>query len=202
MADDDHSARPGADRVVQAVPRVQVEVVGRLVKQQHAGATQELRGQAQQHRLAAGQLADPPVQRDLLKPEPVQRGPGPFLGVPVRADAGEVLLAGVPGLDRGHGRPDVGDAERVLDPAAGERHVLRHVAQLAGDLDRAARGGELTGDQAQQGRLAGSVQPDQAGPARADDQRQIGEDRCSVRPGETQAGEDDGGLWCRHGRLP
>ena len=130
---------------------MEVEVVGRLVEQQHGGAAEELRGQAEQHRLAAGQLADPPVQRDLLQAEPVQRGAGPLLGVPVVADAGEVLLAGVAGLDRGQGRPDAGDAERVLDPGAGKRHVLRHVAQFASDLDRAARRGELTGDQAQQG---------------------------------------------------
>src|SRR5262249_57271832 len=46
--------------------------LGRLVQQQHLRAAQELRGQGQQYRLAAGQFADPPVQRNLLQAKGVQ----------------------------------------------------------------------------------------------------------------------------------
>ena len=106
----------------------------------------------------------------MLQPEPVQGGPGPLLGVPVATDAGEVLLADVAGLDRGQGRADPRDAERFVDPGTGEGYVLRDVAQLTGDLDRAVRRRELTSDQAQQGRLAGSVEADEPGAAGADGQ--------------------------------
>jgi hypothetical protein len=203
VADEDDCPAPRIDGLVQPLPRHQVQVVRRLVKQQHAGAAQELRGQAQQHRLTTGQLTDPPVQRHLVQAEPVQRGPGPLLGVPVVADAGEVLLAGVPGLDRADGCHDPGDAEGLVNPRfrRAKRQVLRQVAQFSGDGDRTGRRGQLPGDQPQQRGLAGPVDADQAGAPRADHHGEIVEDRGPVRPGERKAGTGDGGRWRGHARL-
>jgi len=73
----------------------------------------------------------------------------------------------------------------------GQRDVLRDVAQLAGHHDRAAGRCQLTGDQPQQRRLAGSVEADQAGAAGPDRQRDAGERRGPIRPGEVQAGTGD-----------
>ena len=203
VADDDHRAPPGPDGLVQPLPCGEIEVVGRLVEQQHARPPQELGRQADQHALPAGQLADPPVQRNLLEPEPVQRGPGLLLDVPVLADPREVLLAGVPGLDRRHGRPDARDAERLLDPGVrrAERQVLRQITEFARDGDRTARRRKLAGDQPQQRGLARPVDADKPGPPRADDQRKAGEYVGPVRPRETQTGTRDDGRRRRHARL-
>jgi hypothetical protein len=99
VADDHHHARPGGHGVVEAPPRCQVEVVGRLVQQQHVRSPKELRGQAEQHRLAARHLADAPLQADVAKAETVQGGVGAFVDIPVVADGGEVLLGGLAALD-------------------------------------------------------------------------------------------------------
>ena len=116
VAGQHQGAGPGADGVEQPVPGREVEVAGRLVQEQHRGPAQELGGQAQQHRLPAGQLTDAAVQRHVLEAQPVQRGPGPLLGVPVAADQGKVLLARVAGLDRAQGGQDGRDAERFARP--------------------------------------------------------------------------------------
>ncbi len=152
VADHDQHTRPGLDGRVQPLAGVHVEVVGRLVQEQHVGPVQQQRGQPQQHRLAARQLADGAVEADVAQAQFAQRGQGAFLDVPVVADGLEVFLAHVARLDGVQGGPPSVDAERLVDPQRGvERDVLRQVAHLAGHPDGALGRGEPAGDQLQQG---------------------------------------------------
>ncbi len=199
VTDDDHHTRPGLDGRVQPPARVQVEVVGRLVQQQHIGPAQQQRGQSQQDRLAARDLADGAVQLDVSEPEFAQGGQGTLLDVPVVADGLEVRLGHVARLDGMQRGPLSGDAERLVDAQSGvERDVLREVTDLAGHADGAVGRCELTGDQLQQGRFPGPVDADQAGPARAERDVQALEDGGAVRPGEGEGRDSDGS---RHAGL-
>ncbi len=151
MADHDHHPRPGRDGRVQPLARVQVEVVGRLVQQQDVRPAEQQRGQPQQDRLAARDLADGAVQVDVPEAEFTERGERPFLHVPVVAERLEVFLGRVAGLDGVQSGAPCGDAEGLVDAQGGvEGDVLREVADLAGDAQRAVGRGELTGDQLQQ----------------------------------------------------
>jgi hypothetical protein len=90
VADHHRGAWPFGDQAVEPLPGVDVEVVRRLVEQQHIGILEEQRGQGDQHRLAAGDRADRPVQLDVSEAEPVEGCPGALLGVPVLTDGGEL----------------------------------------------------------------------------------------------------------------
>lgn len=151
VAHHDHHAGPGRDRVVEPPTGPQIQVVGRLVEQQDVGAAQQQRGKTQQHRLAAGELPDGPVETDCVQAELSERRPGPLLHVPVVADRREVLLAGVARLDGVQRGPYPVDAEGLVDPhTGGQGQVLRQIADLARRRDPAADRGEFTGEQAQQ----------------------------------------------------
>ena len=58
MADHDQRARPGVEQVLQRGQRVGVQVVGRLVQQQHVGLGHQQPEQLQPAPLAAGQVGD------------------------------------------------------------------------------------------------------------------------------------------------
>ncbi len=152
MADHDHDPRPGGDGRVQPPAGVQVEVVGRFVEEQDVRSAQQQRGKAQQHRLAARDLADRAVQPDVTEAEFAECRQGALLDVPVVADRLEVLLGHVAGLDGVQGGAPRGDAERLVDLQTGvQGDVLREVADLTRDADGAVGRGEFTGDQLQQG---------------------------------------------------
>jgi hypothetical protein len=115
----DQGAPVGGQGLGQLAARGQVQVVGRLVQQQHVGAAQELGGQAEQDRLAARHLTDAPVQLQVAQPEPVEGGPGALLDVPVVPDGGEAVLGRLAPLD-GRQRPaDPGDTEHLVDRPGG-----------------------------------------------------------------------------------
>ncbi len=99
VADHQQATAPAFEHRVEPVPGVEVEVVGRLVEQQHVGPLQQLRRQPQRDDLPAAEGAQRPVERDVTEPQPVELGAGALLDVPVGADRGEVLLARVSGLD-------------------------------------------------------------------------------------------------------
>ena len=101
MADQQQASGEVVERAVELVPRIDVEVVGRFVEQQYVGPLQQLRGQPERDDLTAGQRAQPPVQREVRQAEPVQLRADPLLDIPVVADRGEDLLAGVSGSQRG-----------------------------------------------------------------------------------------------------
>ncbi len=199
VTDDDHHARPGLHGRVQPPARVQVEVVGRLVQQQHVGPAKQQRGQAQQDGLAARHLADGAVQPDVAEAEFAEGGQGALLHVPVVADGLEVCLGHLARLDGVQRGPLGGDAECLVDAQGGvQRDVLREAADLAGDADGAVGRCELTGDQLQQGRLSRSVDTDQAGPPRAEGDVEALEDGGAVGPGEGEGRDGDGS---RHAGL-
>ncbi len=181
---------------------MQVQVVGRLVEQQDVGPGEQQRGEAQQHGLAARDLADGPVQADAAEPELVQGGPGPLLDVPVVGEGGEVLLGRVARLDGVQGGPLRVDAEDLVDPARGvQDEVLRQVAEFARDPDRAGGGRQLAREQLEERGLAGAVEPDEPGAAGADHEPEVVEDLRAVRPGEGERGTGEEGGVMRHEGL-
>ena len=105
----------------------------------------------------------------------------------LKPTSGEVILARVAGLD-GAQRADCRFDSQ--DPGhrqvACEGQVLREVAEHASGAHRSVAGREFTGDQLEQGALAGAVRCDETGASGADGQGQISEDRSPIRPGEGQ----------------
>jgi hypothetical protein len=86
-----------------------------------------------------------------------------------------------------------GHAEHLLDRQADvQGQVLPQVAEAAGDLDPATGRRQLSGDEAQQGRLAGAGGADQPGPAWAEHEAEPIEQDVAVRPDEPQVVDDDG----------
>lgn len=195
VADQQQAAVPLLQYAVQVAAGVEVEVVGGFVQEQHIGAAQELGGEAEGDDLAAAEGGEAPVQGEVAEAEPVELGAGAFLDVPVVADGGEVLLAHVARLDGVEGGDHGGDAEHLGDgQLLGEGETLREVPERAAHLDAAGAGAQLSGDQLEQGALAGAVRGDEAGTARADGERQAVEDGGVVRPGEGQVGNGDEGV--------
>src|SRR5581483_9973292 len=86
VADDKNAAAPTVEHGVELVARGEVEVVGRLVEQQHVGAPQQLCGEPERDHLAPAQRAERFSERDLAQPEPLQLRPDSVLKVPVLAD--------------------------------------------------------------------------------------------------------------------
>ena len=193
VADHQQAAGESLHQLVEPPAGVEVEVVGGLVEQQDVRLSQQLRRQSEGDDLAAAEGAQPPGQRHVAETEPVQLGPRAFLDVPVVADRGEVLLARIPGLDRRQRVEHRCDAQDLgHGQLTGQRQALREVAEHPGDGHGARAGPQLTGDQPEQGALAGAVRRDQAGAARAHRERQVLEDGGVVRPGERQVRTDDG----------
>ena len=90
VADHEEGPRPAAEHVVEPGPCGGVEVVGRLVEQQHVGAPQQQPGQPEPDHLASGELAEPPVEDRGGQAEPLELGHSPLLDVPLVAHGLEV----------------------------------------------------------------------------------------------------------------
>ena len=147
MADDDRVAGELVERLLQRAQGVDVEVVGRLVEQQHVGALFEHLGQVDAVPLAARQRADLLLLVGADEVEAVDVGARVHLAL---AQHDRLLAAG-------DLLPDALFAVQGV-PA------LVDVAQLDGlaDLDRAGVGPLLAGDQPEHGRLARAVRADHA----------------------------------------
>ena len=90
MADDDDGAGPVLQHVLQHAQRVEVEVVGRLVEQQHVGPGPQRQHELQPPPLAARQQADRRPLGIGVEPEPLEE-PGVLpVGQPGRAGHGLV----------------------------------------------------------------------------------------------------------------
>ena len=178
VADHQQGAAEVVERVVQAEPGVDVEVVGRLVEQQHVGTPEQLGGQTDGDHLAAGERPERSVQRDVGQAEPGELGAGSLLDVPVVADRGEHGVGGVAGGQRVERVDDRRDAEHVGDgPVRIERQRLRQIAERAVDGHGARSRGVLARDEAQQRALARAVRCDQTGAATGDGEGQVVEQR-------------------------
>ena len=166
VRDDDHRARPPLEEVFERPQRVEIQVVGRLVEQQHVRLVGEHEQQLQPASLAAGQRADLGPLRIGIEPEPFHQR-----GVLMRrrvARSGD----GVANAHRGV------ELDAVL--------VVVADAQRAPPLD--ATGGRLQaiGDQFEQGGLAGAVRTDDPEPITGlDHVVEVAHQwrRCTGRPG-------------------
>ena len=102
MADDEHGVRIAREEGLEPDRAFEVEIVGRLVEEQHVRPREEHRGERHPHPPAAGELGAGPRLRRRVEAEPVQDRGRPRLGR-VRVDVGE---AGV----------DLADAVRRRSP--------------------------------------------------------------------------------------
>ena len=183
VADDHEAAAVRLEEVAQPHDRVGVEVVGGLVQQHDLGAREQDAGELDAASLATGQGADRLGEDALLDPEGGSHlrglglggvaatgvelgvGAGPALHAPL-VDLG--VLAGHVDLGLAQAAYDVVEAARGQDPVAGDHRrvadpgVLRQVADLAAAEDLAVGRGSLAGEDAGEGRLAGTVAPHEA----------------------------------------
>ncbi len=195
VADQQQTAVPVLEHAVELVPRVEVEVVGRFVEQQHVGPLQQLCRQTEGDDLAAAEGAQTPGEGEVSETEPVELGTGALLDVPVVADGGEVLLARVSGLDGVQCPDHRGDPQDLgHGQVAGQRQRLGQVARHPLREDRAGGRAELPGDQPEQRALAGAVGRHQAGVPGWDGEREVLEHRGVVGPGKGQVGDHDEGV--------
>lgn len=182
MRDGDRRATTGAQVLLQPGQGVVVEVVGRLVQQQHLGTRRQQRGQPQPGLLPTGQPADGAIAVHQPETETAQGALHPGVGVVAAArleGGGELAVLGHHRLVAvGHRGFQAAQsllegaqfAQRPVDdvlhrPLRRQLLVLRDVADAAvgldGDLTRV--GSLLPGEQPQQGGLARPVLPDDAG---------------------------------------
>ena len=147
VADDHGAAGEIEQRLFERAQRVDVEVVGRLVEQQQVGAALEHLGQMDAVALAARQHADLLLLVGALEVE------GAAIGARIDLALAEIEDVVAAGDFLPHGLLVVQRVARLVDIA--ELHRLA-------DLDRAGVGLVLTGDHAEQRRLAGAVRADDA----------------------------------------
>jgi hypothetical protein len=211
VADHQHGVGIFREEVLEPDRALEVEVVGRLVEQQHVGPREEHGGECDAHAPAAGEV-----------------GAGSSLSRGVEAEAGEDRRgAGLGGmrLDIGEAHLDLGDAvgvgrgfrfrqqrgafgiglEHGVDQARLRRRgLLRHAADpgAAGDLDLAGIGGELAPDQPEERGLAGAVAPDEPDLVAGRDQRRgiVEETLALEREGEVPDREHGRACGPRRGR--
>ena len=183
VADDHEAAAVRLEEVAQPHDRVGVEVVGGLVEQHDLGAGEQDAGELDAAALATGEGADRLGEDALLDPEGRGhlRGLGlggvPATGVELGVGARPALHAALVDLRVLVGHLDLGltqaaydvvEAARRQDPVAGDDlgvadpRVLREVADLAAADDLAVGRGALAGEDAGEGRLAGTVAPHEA----------------------------------------
>ncbi len=190
MAHDDERPGPVVDERGEPGARAAVEVVRRLVEQRDGAAPHPQAADRDEHRLAAGQLADAPVEADAVEPDLGERLGRSRLDVPVVADGVEVPLVDVAGLDRAQGVERAVDAEQARDARVeAERERLREVGDVAGGRHAPGRRREQAGDEAQQRGLAGAVVADEARAAGAERAGEVGERDGAVGPLEREVGQ-------------
>ena len=73
MRDDEQRAGPAVEDVLERGQRLDVEVVGRLVEQQHVGLVHQQPGQLQPTPLATGQVRHPGLLAAAGEPEPLRQ---------------------------------------------------------------------------------------------------------------------------------
>ena len=142
VADDDDDARPVVEEVLERAQRVEVEVVGRLVEQQHVRLLDQRQQQLQAAALAARQRADRRQLGVAVEPEPLasartscQRRLALVAGDRRRGPAGP-----------GRGRGRAGRSSRLARSCPARRAPVV--------------GREAAGDEVEQRRLAGTVRAD------------------------------------------
>ncbi len=165
VADDDERAAEAGEVLLEALDGRQVEVVGRLVEQQHVGLADQRAGERRAARLAAGERGDAARRVD---PQALEQALGA-----VAAELG-VLARRQAGLRR-----------RKRGRVGREVRLLRQVGDGRARLQEALAGVELDqpGERLEQRRLARAVAADEADPlALGERQREPGEQRLVADP--------------------
>ena len=184
VADEDDRAGVVGQEALQPLDAGEVEVVGRLVEQQHVRVLEQEAGERDAHHPAAGELADVALDVRIGEAEPGEDPASlrlhavaaerlePMLEAAVLVDQLRELLVVVRvlhlGLDVAHPALDaahLAGAGQYLGQHAATaalRHLLAQVADhdVAGAGDRPGVGLLVAGDELEQRRLAGAVGPD------------------------------------------
>jgi hypothetical protein len=173
-------------RLEELAPGQRVEVGQRLVQKEQLGSLGQGQGQGDLGALAAGQGADPAVQRH---GDPLQPAAGQSLveaGVELGAK-GQVLGGGEVAVQRG-----------VLGHEADLGEQPGVAGSLAEDTDAAGGGGQQAHGQVEQGGLAGAIGADQGGDATLWD----GQVAVAQGPGASVALAEPAGLQRRAHAMP
>ena len=197
VGDEDERARRRGHEALQQLEAVEIEVVRRLVEEQHVEAGEKDRSQLGARRLASRESPERPV-------EPVEPDPGRSLAgacVEVVGAEREEALEGVGVLLRGLGLVGEARRQRVQLDRGGiharapfevcEERLVGPCVDLLGEmadgqrrrtaLEHALVGLVQPGEQAQERRLSAPVGPDHADPSsRADEQRRAVENRLGA----------------------
>ena len=142
MGDEDQRAVEPAQRVLERLAALDVEVVGRLVEDQDVGSRGDEDRERQATQLAAGQHGDLLLGVGAREQEPAQQGPrlsGSQTGRPLRRLQGGALLPDLLGVLGEEAQLDVVAAAQLAvreRPAAGERLDQRRLARAVGADDR------------------------------------------------------------------
>ncbi len=205
MADDNQRAGIILQEILEPQRRFEVEVVRRLVKQQHVGFGEKQRGERDAH-LPPARIAVERTGLHLLvesEPEQDSRGPGrrsPCVDrqqplVKVAQAMGIAAMFGLIHQPRTLGVSGEHGIEWRRGPA---RRFLRDIAEprLARHLNGAAVGIELADHHLHQGRLSGAIATDQPDPAARRDRS-----RRAVEDGTPAKAHDDF-IDVEHGRAP
>ena len=178
VADDHDDAGPVVEELLERAQRVEVEIVRRLVEQQHVGLLDQREQQLQAPALAARQRADRRELRVAVEPELAHQ-----------LDVVERGLALVAGDGVAHALVQVEVAAELVVVADLDR---------APDLDRALRRLQPAGDEIEQRALAGAVGADDADAiARFEHvvERLQDEQRSGVATGRGRAGHEKPTPW-------
>ena len=166
MGDDEQGAVEVREELFEPFEAAGVEVVGGLVEEEDIGGLEQRRGQQCAGLLAAGEAGERAVGVEVLDPEAAADLLGARLGGPGAGGLGAFERVGVGvevarRLERGERL--AGLAQGVVEERADGRlgRLLRQVADAGGREDRAAVGVLATGQQPEQGGLAGAVGADE-----------------------------------------
>ena len=141
VADHHQRALPTGDDVEQSSPGAPIEVVGRLIEEEHVRLGQQPTGEAQQDALASGETRHRPVEGHVAESELIEQRPRCAPRRPshrrsrrsVRVDRSPASMAS---RARGCGRMPSSSSTRGVP---GEREVLWQVAERALDPNAASR---------------------------------------------------------------
>ena len=187
VADHDDRTDPAAYGRGQSPRAWPVEVVRRLVQDQRVRPCEEETSQRGEHRLAAGECADPGVEIEVGQTQLGQRRRD-ALRRSQYVEQIQVLWTRLAGIGPGQRGQPVGDPEQLRDRSVDvERQLLGQVTDQGGPDDlTGGRGARRSRSAA--GGLALAVAPDQAGEPVREGEVQVGEDDVAIGPGGSQGG--------------
>ena len=170
MADQQDRRRVGLEEILQPHHRLEVEVVGRLVEQQHVGRGEQQAGERDAHLPPAREAVERPALHLLVEAEPHQdargargRGVGVDRRQPLVDVAQPVGIGAGLALGQQRGALGIGGEHRVDGRGGAGGRLLREVAEAgaARHLGGARVGLEHARDHAHERRLARAVAPHQ-----------------------------------------